>query len=299
MRILVSGSSGLIGTALVTRLRVAGHDVVSLVRRQAGAGELRWDPAAGQQLPDDALDRVDAVVNLAGAGIGDHRWTDDYKRTLVASRLEGTELLAASIGAATNPPAVFVSASAVGYYGNRGDEVLDERSPAGSGFLADLCVRWERAAAAARSAATKVATVRTGIVLTPKGGALRKQLPLFKLGLGGRFGDGRQWQSWITLDDEVGAIAHLLDHPADGAFNLTAPNPATNADMAKALGRALHRPAVLPIPAFGPKLLLGGELADALLFSGQRVVPAALQSSGYEFQHPELAGALDAMFSSP
>ena len=294
MRIVVSGSSGLIGTELLSRLRVAGHEVISLVRRQAGAGEVRWDPA-GRQLPDGALDGADAVVNLAGAGINDHRWTDDYKRTLVSSRIAGTELLAAAIGAASSPPAVFVSGSAVGYYGDRGDDVLDEASPAGSGFLADLCVRWERAAAAARSHTTKVATIRTGIVLTPKGGALRKELPLFKLGLGGKFGDGSQWQSWISLDDEVGAIVHLLEHPADGAFNLTAPNPVTNAGMTKAIGEALHRPTILPIPKFGPKLLLGGELTDALLYSSARVVPAALQSSGYEFQHPELLGALRAM----
>jgi uncharacterized protein (TIGR01777 family) len=294
VHVLVSGSSGLIGTELLSRLRVAGHEVTSLVRRQAGAGEVRWDPAAGQ-LPDGAVDGVDAVVNLAGAGINDHRWSDDYKRTLVSSRLAGTELLAAAIGAAASPPAVFVSGSAVGYYGDRGGEVLDEQSPVGSGFLADLCVRWERAADAARSARTKVTTIRTGIVLTPKGGALRKELPLFKFGLGGKFGDGEQWQSWITLDDEVGAIVHLLERPVDGAFNLTAPNPVTNAAMTKALGAALHRPTFLPIPRFGPKLLLGGELAEALLYTSQRVVPAALQSSGYEFRHPELAGALDAL----
>ena len=224
VRILVAGSSGLIGTALLSRLRVAGHEVSSLVRRQAGAGEVRWDPSAGE-LPDGALDGVDAVVNLAGAGINEHRWSDDYKRTWSSSRLQTTELLAAAIGAAAQPPAMFVSGSAVGYYGDRGDEVLDEQAPAGADFLADLCVRWEPAATPPARAATKVAVIRTGIVLTPKGGALRKQLPLFKFGLGGRFGSGRQWQSWIALDDEVGAIVHLLDHPADGAFNLTAPEP--------------------------------------------------------------------------
>ena len=159
-------------------------------------------------------------------------------------------------------------------------------------------MRWERSAVAARSAATKVAVIRTGIVLTPKGGALRKELPLFKVGLGGRFGSGTQWQSWISLDDEVGAITHLLDHPADGAFNLTAPNPVTNAEMTKALGEVLHRPTILPIPSFGPKLLLGGELAEALLFTSQRVVPAALQANGYEFHHPELVGALRAVLST-
>jgi uncharacterized protein (TIGR01777 family) len=294
----MAGSSGLIGTELQSRLRVAGHEVICLVRRRAGAGEIRWDPAAGN-LPSGALDGVDAVVNLAGAGINEHRWTDEYKRTLVSSRLSGTQLLASAIGSASAPPVVFVSASAIGYYGDRGDEVLDESAPAGDGFLADLCVRWEQAATVARGGSTRVAVIRTGIVLTPKGGALRKELPLFKLGLGGRFGSGSQWQSWITLDDEVGAIAHLLEHPADEAFNLTAPNPVTNADMTKALGEVLHRPAVLPIPAVGPKLLLGGELAEALLYSSQRVVPAALQAGGYQFQHPDLVEALRALLSSP
>ncbi len=298
MRVVVAGSSGLIGTELCTRLRTDGHDVVTLVRRQAGAGEIRWDPAAGS-LPDGALDGVDAVVNLAGAGIGDHRWSDEYKRTLVSSRLTTTELLAERIGSAASPPAVFVSGSAIGFYGNRGDEVLDERAAPGDGFLSDLCVRWEAAATAARSAATKVAVIRTGIVLSGHGGALRKQLPLFKVGLGGRFGDGRQWQSWITLDDEVGAIRHLLSNPSDGAFNLTAPNPVTNAEFAKALGAALHRPTVVPVPSFGPKLLLGGELTEALLLEGQRVVPAALQAAGYHFTHPELAGALAAVLKQP
>jgi uncharacterized protein len=298
MRVLISGSSGLIGTALGSRLRADGHDVVALVRRQAGAGELRWDPAA-VELPAGALDGVDAVVNLSGAGIGDHRWTDDYKRTLVASRLDGTRLLAAGIAAAASPPNVFVSGSAVGYYGDRGDNVLDEQSAPGSDFLSNLCVRWEDAAVAARSSATRVALIRTGIVLSPHGGALRKQLPLFRVGLGGRFGDGRQWQSWITLDDEVGAICHLLADPADGVFNLTAPNPATNAEMTHALGATLHRPAVLPIPSFAPKLLLGGELVEALLLGGQRVVPRALQAAGYEFGHPELPGALAALLRRP
>ena len=250
VHVVISGASGLIGTALATQLRVDGHQVTALVRRQAGADELRWDPAAGQ-IPAGALDGVDAVVNLAGAGINDHRWSDDYKRVLVASRVSSTELLAATIAhparrpdcsspdrrsATTATPATTCSTRSR----PPGDDFL-ARSPAlGSGD------------GAARSATTKVALIRTGIVLTPKGGALRKQLPLFKLGLGGKFGDGQQWQSWISLDDEVAAIAYLLANPADGAFNLTAPNPVRNVEMTKALGEALHRPTVLPIPMFAP-----------------------------------------------
>jgi uncharacterized protein (TIGR01777 family) len=296
MHVLVSGASGLIGTELKPRLRAAGHDVTALVRRAAGAGEVRWDPSSGS-LPDGLLDGVDAVVNLAGAGINEHRWTDEYKRQLVSSRLEGTTLLAAAIRAAASPPGVFVSGSAIGYYGPRGVEKLEETAPAGATFLAELCVNWESAALSAASDRTRVAVVRTGIVLTPKGGALKKQLPLFKFGLGGKFGNGQQWQSWITLDDEVGAIIHLLTADVHGAVNLTAPTPVTNADFTKTLAKVLHRPAILPIPSFAPRLLLGGQLADALLFTGQRVVPAALQQSGFEFRDPELEPALRALLS--
>ncbi|MCU1501230.1 MAG: Epimerase [Ilumatobacteraceae bacterium] len=292
----MSGASGLIGSALNDRLRSSGHTVTALVRRPAGAGEIRWDPAAGS-IPDGALDGVDGIVNLAGAGINDHRWTDDYKQTLVESRLNSTRLLVEAVATARSKPAVLVSGSAIGYYGDRGDEELDEQAPPGETFLARLCVGWEAAAAEARRHGVRVVTVRTGIVLTPKGGALKKELPLFKLGLGGSFGSGRQWQSWISLDDEVGAIEHLLAADVDGPANLTAPNPVTNAEFTKTLANAVHRPAVLRIPSVGPKLLLGSELAEALLFTGQRVVPNALQASGYAFAHPLLADALGALLA--
>jgi len=298
MRIVISGSSGLIGSALVASLRTQGHTVVRLVRRPAqGGGDIQWDPVAGT-LDPAALAGVDAVINLSGAGIGDKRWTDAYKRELLDSRLRTTELLAGTIAGIEAPeqrPSVFLSGSAIGWYGPRGDEELTEASSAGSTFLADICKQWESATGAAEVAGVRTAHLRTGIVLTPKGGALKKQLPLFKFGLGGRFGRGTQWQSWISLDDEVAAIEHLLTADVSGAVNLTAPHPVTNREFTEVLGKVLKRPTLLPIPSFGPKLLLGGELADALLFTGQRVLPARLATSGFEFRHPTLEVALRAL----
>lgn len=294
MRIVISGSSGLIGTALVSHLRDDGHDVVRLVRRPAGAGEATWDPSTGT-LDRAVIDGADAVVNLAGAGIGDKRWTADYKAQLLSSRLDTTSLLSSTIAACASRPSVFLSGSAIGFYGARGDEALDETAAPGTDFLADLVVQWEAATAPAEAAGTRVAHLRTGIVLAKQGGALKKQLPLFKFGLGGRFGSGRQYQSWIGLEDEVRAIVFLLTAPVSGPVNLTAPNPVTNAEFTKVLASVLHRPAFLPIPSFGPKLLLGSELVEHLLLTGQRVVPGVLQRAGFEFRHPELAGALEAI----
>ena len=294
MRVIISGASGLIGSALCSELRSGQHDVVTLVRRPAGAGEVQWDPANGV-LPADALEGADAVVHLAGAGIGDHRWTAEYKREILDSRVRSTTLLAETIAACTQRPPVFLSGSAIGIYGASDDRELDEQSPVGSGFLADTCRQWEAAALPAAAAGTRVAYLRTGIVLTPKGGALKKMLPLFKLFAGGRFGNGKQWQSWISLPDEVGAICHLLTSDVEGPVNLTAPNPITNAGFAKQLGKALGRPSVVPVPSFGPKLLLGSELAEALLFTGQNVLPKVLQQSGYRFQHPRLDEAFVAL----
>ena len=261
---------------------------------QTNSTSVSWDPASGSLQPS-VIDGADAVINLSGAGIGDHRWSDEYKRELRDSRLRTTELLATTIAACEHRPSVFLSGSAIGWYGPRGDEELTETSASGDGFLADLCSSWEAATGAAEAAGIRTAHLRTGIVLSPKGGALRKQLPLFKCGLGGRFGTGRQWQSWISIDDEVGAIEFLLTTDVHGAVNLTAPNPVTNREFTETLGRVLRRPTVMPIPSFGPKLLLGGELATALLFTGQRVVPSVLQSAGYTFQHPTLDTALRAL----
>ena len=297
MRVVISGATGLIGTALTDHLRAEGHQVVRLVRGRPGANDVQWDPAAGV-LPDDALDGAQAVINLAGAGIGDHRWTDEYRATLRDSRLRSTTLLAermAERGTAGDNPGVLISASAIGYYGARGDEELDEASAGGDDFLATLCRDWEGATAPAAGAGARVAFLRTGIVLTPKGGALKKMLPLFKFGLGGRFGSGRQWQSWITLADEVAAITHLLTADVEGPVNLTAPSPVTNREFTEVLGSVLHRPTFMTVPRFGPKLLLGGELADALLFTGQRVLPRVLQDGGFQFQHPTLEVGLRAV----
>lgn len=293
VRILVSGASGLIGVALTEHLRRRGHEVSTLVRRRpvSGAGELEWDPPAGV-LPASALDGVDGVVNLCGAGIGDRRWSATYKSELRSSRIVPTALLADAMASRSDRPRVFVSASAVGWYGARGDETLTESSAPGTGFLAELCRDWEAASDPARAAGMRVVQPRSGVVLAVEGGALRKQLPLFKLGLGGRFGSGRQWLSWISIADEVAAVEWLLDADLEGPVNLTAAEPVTNADFTRVLGRVMGRPTVLRVPRFGPAALMGSELADTLLYTGQRVVPEALPASGYRFMQPTLEPAL-------
>ena len=294
MKIIISGASGLIGTQLVEQLQQHGHDVVRLVRRAANTGEIMWDPKAGV-LSASALEGADAVIHLSGAGIGDKRWTSSYKREILESRTITTSLIANTIANMSRKPSVFLCGSAIGIYGPRGDEQLTEVSTNGTSFLADVCEQWEAAAKPASDAGVRTVLLRTGIVLTTKGGALKKQLPLFQLGLGGKFGNGKQWQSWISIDDEVGAIEHLLTANVSGAVNLTAPNPVTNAEFTSTLARVVKRPAFLPIPPFAPKAILGGELADALLFTGQRVIPAALNASGYQFVHPTLEVALRAL----
>jgi uncharacterized protein (TIGR01777 family) len=299
MDVAITGASGLIGTALVGLLRAEGHRPIRLVRRAAsGADEITWDPAGGT-IDAASLEGVGAVVHLAGAGIGDKRWSDAYKREILESRTLGTGLLARTLAGLDRRPAAFLSGSAIGFYGAHGDEEFDETSPAGSGFLADVVQAWEGAAAPAAEAGIRTAFLRTGIVLSPAGGALKKQLPIFKSGLGGRFGSGRAWQSWISIDDEVGAIVFLLDATVAGPVNLTAPNPVTNAEFTKVLGTVLRRPTAMPIPSFGPKLLLGREAADALLFTGQRVLPRVLESAGYRFADPQLEGALRRLLDKP
>ena len=296
MKIIISGASGLIGKPLVANLRKHGHEVVQLVRRAPQANQSQWNPATGQ-IDASVINGADAVIHLSGAGIGDRRWTAKYKQELVESRTKSTSLLATTIAKCNKKPSVFLSGSAIGIYGARGDEELTELSSHGDSFLAEICKQWEAAAKPAVDAGVRTVFLRTGIVLTPLGGALKKQLPLFKLGLGGKFGDGRAWQSWISLDDELAAIEHLLTAKVSGAVNLTAPNPVTNADFTTALARALKRLAILPIPKFGPKLLLGGELADALLFTGQRVMPIELQKSGFTFAHSTIDVALRALLN--
>jgi uncharacterized protein (TIGR01777 family) len=296
MKIVVSGASGLIGTQLVAKLSSNGHEVVRLVRRSSKAGEIQWNPKSGT-LDAAALEGTDAVIHLSGAGIGDKRWTDGYRKEILDSRTATTALLANTMASLSRKPSVFLSGSAIGIYGARNDEQLTEVSTHGTGFLAEVCEQWEAAAKPAVDAGIRTVYLRTGIVLSPKGGALKKLLPLFKLGVGGKFGNGKQWQSWISIDDEIGAIEHLLTANVSGAVNLTAPNPVTNAEFTKVLASVLKRPAIVPVPTFAPKILLGGELADALLFTGQRVIPAALNASGYNFKHTTLESAFRSLLS--
>jgi uncharacterized protein (TIGR01777 family) len=295
MKILITGASGLIGRALSSTLKAQGHTIVSAVRREPRRNdEVQWDPKSGT-MAASAFDGIDAVVHLAGAGIGDKRWTNDYKMEILESRTNGTALLANTMAALATKPQVFISGSAIGIYGARADEELSETATIGNGFLADVCRDWEAAAEPATAAGIRTVFIRTGIVLSPEGGALKKQLPLFKLGLGGKFGNGKQWQSWISITDEVNAIVHLLTSSLSGPVNLTAPTPVTNSEFTQVLSKVVSRPAILPIPSFGPKLLLGSELADALLFTGQRVTPNALLADGFVFSHPTLDAALRAL----
>lgn len=292
MRVAITGSTGLIGSALSTHLSSLDHEVIRVVRGNPSGTDIEWSPSECR-LDPHAFEGIDAVVHLAGAGIGDHRWTDDYKREILESRTKGTSLVSEAVAAAENGPTILLSGSAIGYYGSSPDATFVESSPPGAGFLPEVCVKWEQATGVAEAAGVRVVHLRTGIVLSPEGGALKKQLPLFKFGLGGKMGSGEQWQSWISIDDEVAAITHLLTADTSGPVNLTAPNPVTNAEFTDTLGDVLGRPTILPIPKFGPKLLLGGELADNLLFSGQKVLPGVLEAdAGFEFRHPDLATAL-------
>jgi uncharacterized protein len=291
MDVVVTGSSGLIGSALLDGLTAAGHRPVRLVRGPAAGESIRWDPEGGT-IDRAGLEGVDAVVHLAGEGIATRRWSDEQKRRILESRTEGTTLLATTLAGLERPPRVLVSASGINYYGDRGDEPVTEEAPRGTGFLSDVTVAWEAATAPAAEAGIRVACARTGIVLTPRGGALAKALPLFKLGLGGRFGSGRQYWSWISLDDQVAALIWLLEHEIAGPVNLTAPEPVTNREFTKALGAVLHRPTLLPVPSFGPKLLVGSQAAEELLFSGARVLPRKLLDSGFSFAHPDVTSAL-------
>ncbi len=296
MRVAVAGASGLIGTALVKHLNTTGHEVVRLVRDPtARADDTRyWDPAIGA-IDDDAFTGIDAVVNLAGAGIGDRRWTKHRRRELRQSRVDTTELLVEAMVATPNPPEVLVAGSAVGFYGDRGDEVLDEESGPGTGFLAALVADWEAAAATAAGSGIRVTMARTGLVLARNAPFLTRLLPLFKLGLGGPLGRGRQWWSWITLEDEVRALTHLAESGITGPVNLCSPNPVTNREFTRTLASVLRRPAVLAVPRFGPQLLLGRELADELLFSSTRAHPTVLTAAGFEFHHPDLDATLRGM----
>jgi uncharacterized protein (TIGR01777 family) len=301
MRIAIAGSSGVIGTTLRRSLQDRGDEVVRLVRPGGTGDGIAWDPATGT-IDAAGLSGCDVVVNLAGRSIGERRWFDSEKRLVMDSRVDSTRLLATTIAGLDDRPTLMVSASAVGYYGDGGDVDLTETAPAGDGFLAEVCVAWEGATAPAADAGIGVALLRTGIVLSTDGGALGRLLAPFgprwlspyRWGLGGVVGRGRQWWSWISLQDEVRAILHVIDVGLTGPVNLVGPGPVTHREFIKTLGRVLRRPTIVPIPPFVLKILLGSQLAEALVLQGQRVRPDALTGSGFSFLHPDLEPALRA-----
>jgi len=293
MKIAVTGASGLIGTALVPHLRAAGHDVVRLVRRAASApDEVSWDPAAGT-IDVAGLQGVGAFITLAGAGVGDHRWTEDYKREILNSRIDSTHTIVHAIRQMDVKPSVLVAGSAIGWYGDTGHRVVDESDPAGTGFLADVVRAWEAAAAPAASAGIRVVHPRTGLVVSGKGGAWARMFPLFKAGLGGKLGNGRQYWSWISLRDEITALQALVeDDSYVGPVNLTGPDPVTNAEVTATMGRVLGRPTILPAPAFALKAVLG-EFSTEVLGSS-RVMPEVLESHGFPFADRTIESAIRA-----
>ena len=294
MKILISGSHGLVGKALGSSLVEDGHEVVRLVRKghTLGALEIEWHPNQGR-IDAQRLEGIDAVFHLAGESIASGRWTDEKKRAIRESRTKGTTLLSETLAQLSQPPTVFVSASAIGYYGNRGDEELTEQSGPGTDFLSSVCVEWEESTRSASEKGIRTVLARFGIILDPNGGALAKMLTPFRMGIGGRVGDGRQWMSWIALDDVVNALKFLLlDSAVHGPVNIVAPNPVTNAEFTKTLGRVLSRPTFFPVPAFGARLAFG-ELADALLLSSQKVDPAVLNERGFAPYWPRLEPALE------
>src|SRR5882724_5516361 len=292
MKILISGSHGLVGTAFIKSLETEGHEIFRLVRHYPNSeGELEWSPVR-YSIQLARIEGFDAVVNLAGESIAEGRWTDEKKRRIRESRVKGTKLLGDALANLTKPPQTFICASAIGYYGNRGDETLTESSAPGNDFLAEVCVEWEKATALATEKGIRVVNTRFGIILDAKGGALAKMLPPFRMGIGGRIGSGKQWMSWIALDDVVGGIKlALTNETLRGPVNFVAPNPVTNSEFTKTLGRALSRPTLFPIPAFGVRLAFG-EMADALLLASQRVEPEELKRAGYEFQYSQIDKAL-------
>jgi len=294
MRIAITGSSGLIGGALSRSLEADGHEVVRVVRSgPAGPGHLRWDIERGE-IDTAGLEGLDGVVHLAGEGIGEHRWSEEQKQRILESRTKGTTLLATALAGLGAKPPVLVSGSAIGGYGDRGDEQLTEASALGTGFLAEVVIAWEAAAAPAEAAGIRVPRIRTGLVLDAEGGALPRLARLCRFGILGKLGSGRQWMSWISLADHVAAMRFLLDPGCEvrGPVNLTAPAPVTNEVLTKALGRVLHRPTFLPVPSFGPKLLLGAELAESLLYEGQRVLPDVLLDAGFQHRHTDIEPTL-------
>jgi hypothetical protein len=295
MQILIAGASGFLGQRLIPHLRAAGHQVTPLVRRPARPGEVRWDPSAAV-LDGNVVAAADAVINLAGAGVGEKRWTAQYKKVLVDSRVDTTRTLAMAIAAAPNRPKVLLNSSAVGYYGDTGDRAVDETSPAGEGFLADLCKVWEAATRPAEDAGTRVALLRTGFPLDPAGGLLKPVYLQFKLFAGGRMGSGRQYLPWISVPDWLDAITFALERDLAGPVNLTGPEPVTNAEFAGALARVMHRPNLFPLPGFALRAAVGEFGGEAL--ASQRVLPAVLVREGFGFAHRTVEEALQQAVSS-
>ncbi len=292
MKILISGSHGLVGTALIKSLEPDRHEIHRLVRHYPGnSSEIEWSPDR-YSIALSLIEGFDAVVHLAGESIAEGRWTDEKKKRIRESRVKGTKLLSDALANLTNPPRTLISASAIGYYGDRDDELLTETSSPGNDFLSEVCVEWEQATSHATTMGIRVVNSRFGIILDKEGGALKKMLPPFRMGIGGRIGSGKQWMSWIALDDVVGALKFALTNDSlSGPVNFVAPNPVRNSEFTKALGGALSRPTIFPIPVFGVRFAFG-EMADALLLSSQRVEPKRLKESGYQFQYPELQSAL-------
>lgn len=296
MKVLVSGAGGLIGAALVAALHTQGNEVHCLKRGNTDGDAISWDPEAGQ-LNAERLEGLDAVVHLAGENIASGRWTPARKQRILASRVQGTQLLSQTLARLAHPPQVLVCASAVGYYGDRGAEELGEDSPPGEGFLSEVCRAWEEAVDPAREAGIRTAHLRFGMVLSARGGALARMLLPFRLGLGGRLGSGEQYLSWISIDDAVRALGHLLEHQdLSGPFNAVSPHPCTNAEFTRTLGQVLHRPTLIPAPAWGLRLVLG-EMAEELLLASTRAVPQRLLESGFRFAHPDLEDALRHLLS--
>jgi uncharacterized protein (TIGR01777 family) len=294
MRILIAGASGLVGSALVPRLKAEGAEVVRLVRASAGAGEIEWHPDRGS-IDAAALEGVDAIINLAGDGIADGRWTEEKKRRILDSRVNGTRLLSETMAKLARKPATFINASAIGFYGSRGDELVDEDSGPGEGFLAKVCREWESSTAPAEQAGIRVVKLRLGVILTKDGGIMGSMLQPFKLGLGGKVGAGNQVISWVAMDDVVSAFSFILSHQTlRGPINVVAPRPVTNAEFTKTLGRVLSRPTFMAMPVFAARLAFG-EMADEMMLSSTRVAGKVLSEAGFRFQHPELEGAVRAM----
>ena len=294
MKVLISGSTGLIGSALVSFLTNAGHDVLRLVRSapKSDGSEVHWDPESGR-IDNAGLEGMDAVVHLAGENIGAGRWTRDRKARIFDSRVKGTRLLCESLANLAQPPKTLISASAIGYYGDRDEEILNEGSISGFGFLAEVCIEWEIATEPLAQTEIRVVNLRMGIVLSLEGGPLEKMLPPFKMGVGGILGNGRQYMSWISLDDAVGGIYHaLVTDSLQGPVNNVAPHPVTNREFTKTLGRVLRRPTLFPLPSFGLRLMFGEEMANELFLSSTRVEPVRLLETGYTFQYPELESEL-------